>query len=494
MSYIFKFRLPLLVSFFLIYCFSEVLAKSDKHSAIFSKEPTTNSFTEIIDIRFPQFSDSSSLENVYIMRGRYNTFYVTIPEPLDSTLVEIEIISGKNKSVKINGLEVEGLLSVVDGQELLVSSAKIDISQNTLVEIFNESGKASAYDVLVKSGIKQLDSIVYEFKERYNIPGISFAIANLEKTSTVYNAGFGYAIKEEKTRVRPDHLFRLASMSKQHTAIAILKLIEEGKIAINDTVFGVNGILKDQFDDVPERASRITVRNLLEHTSGYRTHPDYMFDQPYYGWTMRERIQAMLKSRQPNEPGTVFAYYNTGYGILGYIVESVTGKTFEGYLSELYASVGVDDIHVGGAQDERRPNEVAYYSQNGSSAEGVDMEIRGPAGGLIASTEQLIKLLWTLDGSPTVPDILNCHTRDMMFTPSEIGRSRYSLGWRTNHEYFPYSFYHGGTLAGVSTFWVYSHGYAVIFLCNSRNSSRQFDNELYRMAREVIDRVVELNL
>jgi len=163
-------------------------------------------------------------------------------------------------------------------------------------------------------------------------------------------------------------------------------------------------------------------------------------------------------------------------------------------MHELYAGAGIDDIHIGGTQAERRANEVAYYGQNNANAEGMDMVVRGPAGGIIASTDQLIKLLWALDGNPNIPDLISKETREMMFTPSKAGKSRYALGWRTNHTYFPDGFYHGGTLSGVATFWVYAQGYAIVFLCNSRSNYGQFDNELYRMARDMINEAKILNL
>lgn len=446
-----------------------------------------NKGNEILDLRFSLLESGPTIQGGHVVKGKNNLFYVTLPQTVGSDKVAIEILSSVHSSVRINGAPaLTKNQGIYNDQEAEISYGSVDIQNTVSIDVVSEVGLTNSYDVIIKKGIWELDSLIYDFKEKYNIPGVSFAIANLSKTETVYSAGYGYAIRENKTKVRPDHLFRLASMSKQHTAIAILKLVEEGKFSINDTVFGPSGILKEQFPVVPARAAKITVRNLLEHTSGFRSRPDYMFDSPYSGWSMKQRIEAMLKSPQVNEPGAVFAYYNTGYGVLGYIIETVSGKTYEQYIKEMYATIGINDIYVGGTQSERRWNEVAYYGQNNANADGKDMDVRASAGGLITSTEQLIKLLWALDGKPNIPDILKPETRQMMFTPSTTGRSRYALGWRTNHAYFPDSFYHGGTLAGVATFWVFSEGYAVVFLCNSRSNSSRFDDDLYKMARDII--------
>lgn len=453
-----------------------------------------SSENDLLKIHFLKVDSATMLWDGKLVKAKNNLYYATLPYSSIDSMVNMELISSAGSTVLINGIDANTVQGKLDDEEVSISSAIVRIDDNLELTIISEAGVSNSFDLLLKKGIWEVDSLVYSFKERYNIPGVSLALVNLHNTDAVYQSGFGYAIKESKTRVQPNHLFRLASMSKQHTAICILKLVEEGRLDVDGFVFGPNGVLKDAFPNVPARARRITIRHLLEHTSGYNRRPDYMFDRAYYGWSMERRIKAMLRSRQPNEPGEVFAYYNTGYGILGYIVEVVTGQSFEEYLKELYGTLGIEGIQVGPPQAKRKWNEVAYYSQNGSSSEGVDMEIRAPAGGLIASTDDLIKLLRVLDGNPLIPDLFSCEVRDMMFSPSEVGESRYALGWRTNHRLFPYSFYHGGSLAGVATLWVYSHNYAVILLCNSRSLYRNFDEDLYKTARDIIELAERLDL
>lgn len=448
-----------------------------------------------ISIQFPLTLNTFMAENAYVFKGKNNVYYATLPLSLDSNLLTIEVDCAGCKTVKINDQLIDKEISVnEEGVEMAVNKAKVDISNTIKIEVLGESGRYVSYEVLAQKGIWQIDSLVYDFKEKYNIPGVSVAVANINQTSTAYKSGYGYAVLDSKKRVTSNHLFRLASMSKQHTAIGILKLVEEGKFGLDDFVFGADGILKDQFPTVPAKAGRITVRHLLEHTSGYSRSPDYIYNTAYSDWTIERRINAMLKARQPNEPGTTFAYYNTGYAILGYIIEIVSGKPYEKYLQDLYAQAGIDDIHVGGTQGERRENEVAYYSQNGSSSYGTDMDIRASSGGLIASTEQLFKLLWAIDGNPNIPDLLKKETVDQMFTASKVGESRYALGWRANHNFFPESFYHGGTLAGVATFWIYSKDYAAVVLCNSRSYRGQFDDDLYKMGARLIEEAKLLGL
>jgi len=449
---------------------------------------------DLLDVKFLKSYNSTMSEDGYVHKAANNLFYVTLPLSLSLTTATVELVTSKNSTVKVNNVTVTTNAAKHNNQDVMIAITAVNIENVITVEVMSQSGAKNSYDLLAQKGIKEFDKMIYTFKEKYNIPGVSFAIANVSNTSVAYKSGFGFGIKETKTRVQTNHLFRLASMSKQHTAICIVKLIEQGKFELDDLVFGPTGILKDKYATVPVKAAKITVRHLLEHTSGFSTSPDFMFDSPYSGFSMEQRIDAMLKSNHPNEPGTVFGYYNTGYGILGYIVEKVSGKSFEAFMKEIYTPAVITDIHVGGTQAQRKNNEVAYYAQNGYNANGSDMNVRASAGGVIASTEQLFKLLWAIDGKSNIPDILNNTSRTLMFTPSKVGTSRYALGWRANHNFFPGAYYHGGNLAGVGTFWVFGSEYAIVFLCNSRSYESGFDDEFYVMARDIIAEAKRLKL
>ncbi|NCB98864.1 MAG: class A beta-lactamase-related serine hydrolase, partial [Bacteroidia bacterium] len=188
------------------------------------------------------------------------------------------------------------------------------------------------------------------------------------------------------------------------------------------------------------------------------------------------------------EPGTTFSYYNMGFGMLGKIIEKVTGKDYETYLKEVLATAGITDIHVGGDRSQRRTNEVVYYSQDGTNGYGNDMGVIKAAGGVIASTEEMMKMLFHIDGLPSVPDIISPSTRAEMLTPSPV-YNRYGLGWRMNHSYYPGAYYHGGNLAGTATMWVMGSTGNIncIILCNSRSYISTFDDELYGLMKDVIN-------
>jgi len=403
-----------------------------------------------------------------------NIFYISVTEGADMTSLKARFTVSDKATVKINGT------SSVSGSTAIDYSSAV----NT-VEVTSESGKKNTYKILVQTGKPNIDKLVCDFMYKYTIPGISVAISKDEKV--VYKKGYGFAISESEVRTRPDNLFRLASVSKQFTTICIMKLVEEGKLTLDRNVFGSGGILGSEYPNVTSKAASVTIRHLLSHTSGWTSDPDPMFTSSFYGQTLEQRITYVLTTAAQSTPGTSFSYYNMGFGILGKVIEKVTGKDYETYLREVLATAGITDIHVGGDRSQRRSNEVVYYSQDGTNGYGNDMSVVKAAGGVIASTEEMMKFLFHIDGLTTVPDIIKPETRAEMLTASPV-YNRYALGWRLNHSYFPGAYYHGGNLAGTTTMWVMGSAGNMncVILCNSRSYISTFDDDTYGLMKDVI--------
>jgi len=132
------------------------------------------------------------------------------------------------------------------------------------------------------NGTQEIDQQVQSFIERWKIQGASMAVTKDERL--VYAKGFGIANSETGEEVKPGHLFRIASVSKLITAVAVMKLYEEGKLDLDEKVFGPDGILNDSvfllYTD--KRIEDITIRHLLNHTPGWsRYSGDPMFSPLY---------------------------------------------------------------------------------------------------------------------------------------------------------------------------------------------------------------------
>lgn len=439
----------------------------------------------IIDTRIssfnilPDHNPSLSSKCTAFMNG--HTLYVTVPEGVDISALKpsISTVSSEAK-VYVNNAEYKAGSTVVDGNNVVTVSIKDAQGQRNNI-----------YYVLIKNGNETIDKEVYAFMAKFKIPGISISTSKHEKSA--YCAGYGFADSTAKVRVTTKHLFRLASMSKSQTAICIMQLVEEGKLALNQKVFGEGGIFEQEFGtSMPAKAKRVTVQNLLEHNSGWTNSGcggDPIFSQ-YGGQTMDWRINEVVNNKaQTYEPGATYSYFNLGFGILGRIVEKISGKEFEEYLkSELYPKCGVTDMHVGKDRSGKRSNEVIYYSQDGMNGYGNNMEVIKALGGIIASTDELMKLMAHVDCQPDIADILKPETLEAMYKPS-ANYKNYALGWRVNHNTLKdWRAYHTGNLAGTTTVWVRGNSTTCgAFLCNSRNYDDNYDTEFLVMAADILN-------
>ncbi len=257
-------------------------------------------------------------------------------------------------------------------------------------------------------------AIAQQLMTKYNAPGLSVAIAR--HGQFVYQRGFGHSNKDIAERVTPSSLFRIASVSKPITSVAIFSLIEQGRLELDRLVFGAQGLLGfDYGDDYQKIVNRITLHHLLTHTCGGwdNSGSDPMFSKPHMNhqelitWTLRNQP---LK----NEPGTKFAYSNFGYCILGRVIEKITGEPYaEAVQRAVLAKCGVKDMRLGGnTYEDRAPGEVVYYGQAGAGTNPYDMNITrmDSHGGWIATPSDLVRFAIHVDGSKTTPNILSRNT------------------------------------------------------------------------------------
>jgi Beta-lactamase class C and other penicillin binding proteins len=413
---------------------------------------------------------------------------------IHSDVVYITVPYGVNINSLVPTINVQdGLEIYINNNKIENSVSKIDFSNTIDLTIKSPDGsKQKGYYVLVKNGNRVIDRKVYDVMLEYDIPGISISATKNEKL--VYSSGYGFADISTRERVTPKHLFRIASMSKSQTAMCIMKLYEEGKLSLDQTIFGEGGILEEEFGtSMPNRAKSVTIKNFLEHNSGWTSDPvDPCFtgNGTYYGKSLKERIAYVVNNvTQSYNPGIKYSYYNLGYGVLGMIIEKLSGKEYEKYLKEeIHAQAGVKDIHVGGDLSHRRKNEVIYYSQSGTNGYGNDMQVIKALGGIIASTDELMTLMSCVDYGTVVPDILKPSTLDIMYTPSK-SYEHYGLGWRLNHSVFTdWASYHSGNLAGTASLWVRGdNGVNAVILCNSRSYESGYDTALYEIIEKVIN-------
>lgn len=308
--------------------------------------------------------------------------------------------------------------------------------------------------------------LIEHMRER-EIPGASLAIAVDGEIKLA--RGYGYADRDEKTPVAPDALFRIASISKPITAVAVLKLVDEGKLTLDDKVLDLLELRpNERLPDYDPWWDRITLRHLLTHTGGWdrERSGDPMFrDRPIVLWLdgqlpLTHHTLLEYQVRQPLDfaPGSRYAYSNFGYCLLGRVIEKATGKTYEQYVrDEVLAPVGITSARIGASrQAERCENEVCYYTIDGYESPSVvgpsfrrsvpgqyggwNQELLDSHGGWIMSSPDLVRFGLALDaageGEVTRGGVLRSNTAAEMFTgqvplraDAESNVPGYGLGW-----------------------------------------------------------------
>ena len=324
--------------------------------------------------------------------------------------------------------------------------------------------------------LPQVDSTVHAFMRHYHVPGMAIAVTHHGKL--VYAKGYGYADTSRKTMVTVNSLFRIASVSKSITATAILKLAEAGRLSLDATVFGETGVLGTTYGHLPypPHLTKITIRQLLQHTAGGWTNngADPMFSEP--GMTAAQLISWTI-DHQPleNTPGAVYAYSNFGYCILGRIIEKVSGMPYAVYVKKaVLQPCGINDMQIGGnTLAQRKANEVVYYGQHGEQPYIYNITRMDAHGGWIASVTDLARLLVHVDGFSAPSDILTAASITKMTTGSAANPG-YAMGWAVN----PYhNWWHSGSLPGTASEIIRSHhGFTWAMLCNTRTDSSFFND------------------
>ena len=299
--------------------------------------------------------------------------------------------------------------------------------------------------------------VVNSFMKKWNVQGAAVAIARQGKL--VYARGFGYADTAAGIETQPYSKFRVASISKLVTAVAVMKLMEEGKLSLDDKVFGPDGILNDSCYCYPrdKRVFNISVAHLLSHEGGWsQRYGDQMFMPHVIAREMkcslpvdtRTIVRFALSKRLHFTPGTGRSYSNLGYSILGLVIEKISGMPYEEYCTTaIFEPLGIYDIVPGkNLPEEKAPFEVTYYEPAGMPLRpsvygtgelvpvrygGNDVEALGAAGYWLATAPDLMKLVLAVDGFDYNDDILSESSIELM---TDVNNSISPLGWKTTLE------------------------------------------------------------
>lgn len=375
------------------------------------------------------------------------------------------------------------------------SSCSSDKSQER-DSIYEASNRKHLNDTLTNALSAQpelhaMDSIMQRYLKRWEIHGAQLAISRHD--SLLYARGFGYADKDRKIPMEPSYIMRMASVSKLVTATGIMKLRDMGKIRLSDKVFGPKGILNDTFYVNSIRDKRyfdITVEQLLRHKAGFTNYAgDAIFSTRYIMQQNhlttppdhRTLLRIVLRRHLGYTPGTAQRYCNIGYTLLSLIIEKRTGMSYENFMQRYVLNpAGCYDFHIAGNYlKDRRKNETVYYMHSSSvpvpefnnSGRMVvrcygenDITTALGAGAWVASAAELCRLVASIDGDRTVPDVISPQAVKLM--TQEMPDHQFSLGWNFTPRNRPWI--RTGSLVGTSALVLrYPDGECWVFITNT---------------------------
>lgn len=335
---------------------------------------------------------------------------------------------------------------------------------------------------LYSSNYAQSDSDIYRkfvdlFPSVKNIPSLSVAISKDNKM--IFAGSSGVINIENNVPATTKSVYRLASISKSITAVAIMQLVERGKLSLDEDI-------SKYLPYFPKKKWPVTLRRILNHTSGIRT---YRNDEEFNNKTnfpdIKSTVLYFANDSLEYQPGTKYLYSTLSYNLLAAIIEEVSGQSFYSYIrNKIFNPAGMNSAYLDFYQN-IIPNRASGYQKNKlrkiENATLSDLTIKFPGGGIATSVEDLIKFGNALLNN----SLINSSTLDTMLQPSKLlnGKTiQYGLGFDTRKDEYGNEFFGhtGGGTGFVSNLLIYPDEKIVsAHLINIRDRNLENPSQLF---------------
>jgi CubicO group peptidase (beta-lactamase class C family) len=293
-----------------------------------------------------------------------------------------------------------------------------------------------------------VDAAVQKAMQTRQFPAASIAVV---KDGTVVLAkGYGFSDVEKSIKATEQTVYQLASVTKPFTAMATLMLVEDGKLSLD-------GKITEILPGLPDAWAPVTVRHLLSHTSGIKSYTD-VFGQTKTADSQvftSDGILALVKDAPLQfTPGERYAYCNTGYYLLGMIIEKASGKPYAAFLADrIFKPLGMTSTSLDDYADARPVRARGYATTSGATTPAQHTHPTQPfsAGALVSNVVDLAK--W--DAALAARKLLKPASYDAMWTPMRLNdgkASGYAFGWQVEPYRTRARQAHGGGISGFSTF------------------------------------------
>jgi CubicO group peptidase (beta-lactamase class C family) len=288
----------------------------------------------------------------------------------------------------------------------------------------------------------RVDRYIRSEMKQHRIPGVALTI--IQDGQTIKTACYGLANIELQVPVKPETVFEIGSITKQFTAAGILILAQEGKLSVDDKI-------SKYLNDTPAAWSNVTIRHLLTHTSGIKSYTGLDGFELWRHLTQAQFIRAIGKQPMDFQPGDSWKYCNTGFSLLGYIIENVSGEDYWKFMSEhIFQPLGMR------ATTHRLPrliipNRAAGYEQVNHAWVNRDYNLTDifSAGSIVSTVGDLAKWNAALDGTR----ILSAASKAEMWTPVRLNNGtthHYGFGWFLGSLDGHTNIWHDGSTSGFS--------------------------------------------
>ena len=376
--------------------------------------------------------------------------------------------------------------------------------------------------------LASFDRLMIDFVRDHQAPGAALAVTRHGKL--VYARGFGIADRERREPVKPQALFRIASISKPFTSAAVMQLVEKGRLRLEDHPFELLGLSPPAGQQMDPRLRQITILQLLQHTGGFDR--DKSFDPMFRPIIIARELKTnppasqeaiiryMLGRPLDFDPRTREAYSNFGYCVLGRVIEHVSGQSYEQYVRQhVLSPLNIHDMRLGRTLASlRAPGEVIYYEENNRTGASVfppqlgqqvplpygawDIEAMDSHGGWIASAIDLVRFASSFD-DPAHSKILSERSIRTTFArpAGEVGHSPdgkiktvyYGCGWQVRQVGSGrINTWHNGSLDGTSTLLVRRADglcWAVLFNTRKDQSGKELAGIIDPLVHKAADEV-----
>jgi len=303
--------------------------------------------------------------------------------------------------------------------------------------------------------VEKIETAITAWMAQHKAPALSVAIVTDNQMS--FSKGYGLADVENNVAARSDTAYRLASIAKSMTAIAVMQLVERGKIDLDAPINKYCAAYpeKQALKDAPDKQFSITVRQLLVHQSGVRHNkPEEVLSTKHYN-NIAEAVGSFAGDPLVIEPGTKYSYSTPGYTLLGCAIERASGVSYIDYLREnifkpaQMTRTFVDDLYA------IIPNRARGYrkTQKGEiiNAPLHDTSIKIPGGGLVTTAEDLAKFAIAVNNN----QLVKAETLAQMWTKPKTSDGKeqgYAIGFLINDENGLLRVFNDGSQAGTRTY------------------------------------------